>query len=83
MNNQNLIIYENDILYDVFYEIADQLQFSIIKLNKKDLIKFNTFKNNSFLFITEKKIPNISNLNLTNNLMLKLVFIHLILILEK
>jgi len=72
MNNQNLIIYENDILYDVFYEIADQLQFSIIKLNKKDLIKFNTFKNNSFLFITEKKIPNISNQIILNKLPLNI-----------
>ncbi len=57
MNNQNLIIYENEVLYDVLYEIADQLQFSIIKLNKKDLVKLNIFKNNSFLFITEKKYP--------------------------
>ena len=51
MNNQNLIIYENEVLYDVLYEIADQLQFSIIKLNKKDLVKLNIFQNNSFLFV--------------------------------
>jgi hypothetical protein len=68
MNNQNLIIYENELLYDVLYEIADQLQFSIIKLNKKDLVKLNIFKNNSFLFITEKKIPNISNQIILNKL---------------
>ena len=61
MNNQNLIIFENETLYDVLYEISDQLQFSIIKLNKKDLIKLNIFQKNSFLFITKKKIPNISN----------------------
>ena len=50
MNNQNLIIYENEVLYDVLYEIADQLQFSIVKLNKKDLVKLNIFQNNSFFF---------------------------------
>ena len=72
MNNQNLIIYENEILYDVLYEISDQLQFSIIKLNKKDLIKLNTFQNNSFLFITEKKIPNISNQIILNKLPLNI-----------
>ena len=72
MNNQNLIIYENEVLYDVLYEIADQLQFSIIKLNKKDLIKLNTFQNNSFLFITEKKIPNISNQIILNKLPLNI-----------
>lgn len=68
MNNQNLIIYENEVLYDVLHEIADQLQFSIIKLNKKDLVKLNIFQNNSFLFITEKKIPNISNQIILNKL---------------
>jgi len=61
MNNQNLIIYENETLYDILREISDLLQFSIIKFNKKDLIKLNTFQNNRFLFITEKKIPNINN----------------------
>ena len=72
MNNQNLIIYENEVLYDVLYEIADQLQFSIIKLNKKDLIKLNTFQNNSFLLITEKKIPNITNQIILNKLPLNI-----------
>jgi len=72
MNNQNLIIYENQILYDVLNEISDQLQFSIIKLNKKDLIKLNTFQKNSFLFITEKKIPNISNQIILNKLPLNI-----------
>ena len=72
MNNQNLIIYENESLYDVLYEISDQLQFSILKLNKKDLIKLNTFQNNSFLFITEKKIPNISNQIILNKLPLNI-----------
>ena len=68
MNNQNLIIYENEVLYDVLYEIADQLQLSIIKLNKKDLVKLNIFQNNSFFFITQKKIPNISNQIILNKL---------------
>ena len=72
MNNQNLIIYENEKLYDVLYEIADQLQFSIIKLNKKDLIQLSTFQNNSFLFITEKKIPNVSNQIILNKLPLNI-----------
>ena len=72
MNNQNLIIYENEVLYDVLYEIADQLQFSIIKLNKKDLIQLSKFQNNSFLFITKKKIPNISNQIILNKLPLNI-----------
>ena len=61
MNSQNLIIFENEVLYDILNEIADQLQFSIVKLNKKNLIKLNTFQNSSFLLITKKKLPNINN----------------------
>ena len=72
MNNQNLIIYENETLYDILSEISDLLQFSIIKFNKKDLIKLNTFQNNRFLFITEKKIPNISNQIILNKLPLNI-----------
>ena len=72
MNNQNLLIYENETLYDILSEISDLLQFSIIKFNKKDLIKLNTFQNNRFLFITEKKIPNISNQIILNKLPLNI-----------
>jgi len=61
MNNQILIIYENEILYDILYEIAEQIKFSILKLNKKNLSNINSFKNRSFLLITKNKIPNFSN----------------------
>ena len=43
MNNQILIIYENEILYDILYEIAEQIKFSILKLNKKNLSNINSF----------------------------------------
>ena len=72
MNSKNLIIFENEVLYDVLHEVADQLQFSIVKLNKKNLIKLNTFQNNSFLLITEKKIPNITNQIILNKLPLNI-----------
>ena len=41
MNNSSLIIYENNILYEILLEIAEQLEFSIIKFTKKDLIKLD------------------------------------------
>ena len=41
MNNPSLIIYENTFLYEILYEIEEQLQFSIIQLVKKDLIKLS------------------------------------------
>ena len=61
MNNQILIIYENEILYDILYEIADEINFSILKLNKKNLSNLNSFKNRRSLLITKNKIPNFSN----------------------
>ena len=72
MNNQNLIIYENEILYDVLYEIADQIKFSVLKLNKKNISNLNKFQNSSFLLITEKKIPNLNNQIILNKLPLNI-----------
>ena len=68
MNNQSLIIYDNKILYDIFYEIQDQLQFSIIKLTKKELTKLNKLQTTNYLVLSEKKVQNISNQILLNKL---------------
>jgi hypothetical protein len=68
MNNQNLIIYENVILYDVLYEIREYLQFSIIKLTKKELSKLDNLQKLHYLVISEKKIPNIDNQIIINKL---------------
>ena len=61
MNNQNLIIYENVILYDILYEIREHLQFSIIKLTKIELTKLDKLQKLHYLVISEKNIPNINN----------------------
>ena len=61
MNNQSLIIYESNLLYDIFNELADHLPFSIIQLTKKELLKLNRFKTRDYLVVSEKKIQNISN----------------------
>ena len=34
MNNQNLLIYESDDLYDILNELAKYLNFKVIKLKK-------------------------------------------------
>jgi len=61
MNNQSLIIYEFNLLYDIFNELADHLPFSIIKLTKKELVKLNQFNKTDFLVISQKKNQNINN----------------------
>jgi len=68
MNNQSLIIYESNILYDIFHEIADQVQFSIIKLNKKELVKLAELEKTSYLIVSEKKDQNLKNQIVLNKL---------------
>ena len=37
MNNQNLIIYESKILYDILIELSDNINFKIIYLSNKEM----------------------------------------------
>ena len=61
MKNQNLLIYDYDILYDILNELKDKLPFNIIKLTKKNLNKLNEFQHKNYLIITQRKIVNTSH----------------------
>lgn len=61
MKNQNLLIYDYDILYDILNELKDKLPFYIIKLTKKNLNKLNEFQHKNYLIITQRKIVNTSH----------------------
>ena len=61
MKNQNLIILDNDILYDILSEIAEFLNFNVIKLFKKDLINLKNKKNLEYVILCQKKISEIKN----------------------
>ena len=37
MNNQNLIIYENKILYEIFFEIKEFLKFELHFMSKREI----------------------------------------------
>jgi len=78
MNNQSLIIYENEVLFEVLNEIRDQFNFSIIKSNKKHLSKLDFQNNSDFLIITEKEI-----LNGKNQIILKKLPINIFKLMEK
>ena len=56
MNNQNLIIYQFNSLYQILKEVEQDLNFSVIEsLNEKSLHnKINNLDN--YLVITKKKI---------------------------
>ena len=71
MNSRILIIYEYQILYQVFNEISESLNFEIIQSNEKDLKKLNYDQKNNYLIISEKKIEGVKNSLILDNLPIK------------
>tara|TARA_B100000676_G_scaffold69408_1_gene69445 strand:+ start:26 stop:586 length:561 start_codon:yes stop_codon:yes gene_type:complete len=71
MNSRILIIYEYQILYQVFNEISESLNFEIVQSNDKDLKKFNFDQKNNYLIISEKKIEGVKNSLILDNLPIK------------
>jgi len=61
MNNQNIIIYENTIFYDILHEISEEINFSVIKYSKNQLLKLQSEKNVNSIVITNKTIKNVNN----------------------
>jgi len=72
MKNQSLIINDNDILYDILNEISDEINFSVSKCFKKELLLINALKNFNYLVITKKQIPEIRNQILINKFPIKI-----------
>jgi hypothetical protein len=72
MNNQNLIIYQFTVLYEIFKEFEQDINFKTIEiLNEKSLI--NEIKNlKNYLIITKKEILNINNQFIFNQLPIKI-----------
>ena len=71
MNSRILIIYEYQILYQVFNEISESLNFEIIQSNEKDFKEFNYDQKNDYLIISEKKIEGVKNSLILDNLPIK------------
>ena len=67
MKIQSLIIHDNNILYEVLFEISDELNCFVSRFLKKDLLKISTEKDFNCLILTKNKIPNIKNQILINN----------------
>ncbi len=61
MNNQNLIIYDFEVLFNILNEIKSELNFNLINLSKAEL-KDKEFKNlGNYLIISKSKEVNIKN----------------------
>tara|TARA_A100001015_G_scaffold246845_1_gene283425 strand:+ start:213 stop:773 length:561 start_codon:yes stop_codon:yes gene_type:complete len=66
MNNENLVIYDFKILYEILSEIGDQINFKLININKiKDL---DLKDQANYLIISNKKIKNLENQIVLDNL---------------
>ena len=67
MNNQNLIIYQFEILYEILKELEEHLNFSIVKVTNLKTLKTHINKTKNYIVITKKNVSNInSNLVITN-----------------
>ena len=61
MNNQNLLIYDLEILYEILKELNDSLNFKIKNIPKNQLkdVNFNNLSN--YLILSKKKKNNLKN----------------------
>ena len=55
MNNQTLIIYDFNIIFEILKEIKNHLSFEIVSINKNKLEKSHLENNYNFLIISKKK----------------------------
>ena len=66
MNNQNLVIYDFKILHEILSEINDHVNFKLINTDK--IADLNLKDENNNLYISNKKIKNVKNQIILNNL---------------
>ena len=65
MNNQNLVIYDFKILYEILREINNYINFKLISVDK--VSDLNLKDQNDYLIISNKKIKNVENQITLNN----------------
>ena len=61
MNNQTLVIYDFDTLYQILKEIDNYLNFKLINVDKNKLDQQNLFNMDNFLIVSNKKKNDIDN----------------------
>jgi len=67
MNNQNLLIYDSEILYSILDELKEFLNFKIILIKKNQLNNTNLNNFNSYLILTTQKNISLKNQIAINN----------------
>ena len=61
MNNQKLVIYDFQIIYEILYEIENKLNFKILNVDKKDFKILSNIEDKNFILLTRKKVLNFNN----------------------
>ena len=68
MNEQNLIIYKFTSLFYILEEFSSDLNFNIISVNDKNILKDKIENLNYYLVLSNKKYPDINNQFVLDNL---------------
>ena len=71
MNNQILIIYDFDELFNILNEIKFYFRYDLLNINAQNLQSINFENFDNYLVITKKKNNNFSHQLIINNLPLK------------
>jgi len=71
MNNQKLIIYDFDELFNILNEIKFYFRYDLLNINAQNLQSINFENFDNYLVITKKKSNNFSHQLIINNLPLK------------
>ena len=72
MNNQNLIIFNFTILYQILKELDKNLNFEIIEVTNEKFLKAETKRYKNHIIITQKPLSNFDNQFIFNQLPIKI-----------
>ena len=61
MNNQNLIIYDFNELFNILNEIKKNFNFNLLNVSKKEFSELNLNDLDSFLIITKNEVSNLED----------------------
>ena len=70
MNNPKLLIYNSEVLFDIFNELRDFLNFTLISMKKEEFLNLSLNDSENYLILTKENL-NISNQLIVNEYPIK------------
>ena len=71
MNLKKIIVYQNDILFNILDEIKEEFNLNLFKADSRNIIDVKNELKSDFLILTSKEIKNDKNLLILDNLPLR------------